>query len=222
VAGQTPGIGDNFPGIDLPTPRFDHLAPLREAFRLRRTEHEFSPRALEPQALSDLLWAACGANRPHTGDGRHAGFGAPVVTDATASNAQEIDVYVAMEQGLYLYDGDRDRLAPVLMGDLRPLAAAQGLSRSGDRAPVRLIYVADVDRLESVPSEAAPSAGDPEMQKAYYLVDCGVVAANVFLFAAAAGLNAWFHECDRIGLAKRLPLRAGRRVLFAQTVGYPL
>ena len=216
---QAPGIGDNFPGIDLPPPRFNDLAPLRDAFRMRRTEHRFSSRALESQTLSDLLWAACGVHHPERGGAPAAS--APVVTDATASNAQEIDVYVAMEQGLYLYDDQRARLSPILLGDLRPLAAMEGLSRSGDKAPVRLIYVADVDRLEKTPLAAAPSANDPEMQKAYYLVDCGIVAANVFLFAAAAGLNAWFHECDRIGLAKRLPLRAGRRVLFAQTVGYP-
>jgi nitroreductase len=216
---SSPKIGDNFPPIDLPPPRLDHLAPLRDAFRLRRTEHSFSSRMLEPQVLSDLLWAACGVNHPESG--KRPKFGAPVVTDATASNAQEIDVYVALEQGLYLYDPEQARLVPILLGDLRPLAAAEGLPRSGDAAPVRLVYVADVDRLEQPDRKAATPIADPEMQKAYYLVDCGIVAANVYLFAAAAGLSAWFHECDRMALAKRLPLRAGRRVLFAQTVGYP-
>jgi len=214
-----PQIGDNFPPIELPPPRFNDLAPLRDAFRLRRTEHRFSPQMLSPQILADLLWAACGVYHhapPPAGRVR-----APVVRDATVSNAQEIDVYVAMEQGLYLYDCERARLAPVLLGDLRPLVAAEGLTRAGDKAPVRLVYVADVDRLERPGNGASPSVQDPEIQKAYYLVDCGIVAANVFLFAAAAGLNAWFHDCDRAGLAKRLPLRAGRRVLFGQTVGLP-
>ncbi len=211
-----PQIGDNFPAIELPPPRFDDLAPLRDAFRLRRTEQRFSARPLAPQTLSDLLWAACGVNHHD-----RAQNGAPVVVDATASNAREIDVYVAMEQGLYLYDADRARLAPVLLGDLRPLVAAPSLSRGGDLAPVRLVYVADVDRLEQPDAPDVAPVQDPEMQKSYYFVDCGIVAANVYLFAAAAGLNAWFHDCDRMGLAKRLPLRAGRRVLFGQTVGYP-
>jgi hypothetical protein len=212
---SSPAIGDNFPPIELPPPRLDHLAPLRKAFRLRRTDQFFSTRMLEPQTLSDLLWVARGVQ-----DERDDLEGAPI-TDATASNAQEIDVYVALEQGLYLYDPERARLAPVLSGDLRPLAAASWLPRSGDAAPVRLVYVADVDRLEPPHDTSVPPAADPETQKAYCLVDCGIVAANVYLFAAAAGLSAWFHECDRAGLAKRLPLRAGRRVLFAQTVGYP-
>jgi hypothetical protein len=208
------GIGGNFPDIELPPPRFDDLASLRDAFRLRRTEQSFSPRALEPQTLSDLLWAARGVHQsPPEGLSR--------VADASVSNAQEIDVFIAMEQGLYLYDPERARLAPVLIGDMRTLAVAPWLPRSGDMAPVRLIYVADIDRLENPIASFAPPDVDPETMKAYCHVDCGIVAANVYLFAAAAGLNAWFHECDRPGLAKRLPLRAGRRVLFAQTVGYP-
>jgi nitroreductase len=206
------GIGGNFPAIELPPPRFDDLASLRDAFRLRRTEQTFSARLLEAQTLSDLLWAACGVPQSPP-------EGISEVADATASNAQEIDVFVAMEQGLYLYDPERARLAPVLSGDLRSLAAAPWLPRNGDKAPARLIYVVDCDRLEV--AGAAHAAADPETLKAYSLVDCGIVAANVYLFAAAAGLNAWFHECDRPALAKRLPLRAGRRVLFAQTVGYP-
>jgi hypothetical protein len=207
------GIGGNFPAIELPPPRFDDLAALRDAFRLRRTEQRFSARALEPQILSDLLWAACGV-QPGTPESR--GYGG----DASASNAQEIDVFVAMEQGLYLYDPERGRLAPVLIGDLRGAAAAPWLPRSGDQAPVRLIYVADCDRLV-LPHATVAAGADPETLRAYCHVDCGIIAANVYLFAAAAGLNAWFHECDRPFLAKRLPLRAGRRVLFAQTVGYP-
>lgn len=218
MSSKVPEIGNNFPAIVLPPPRFDDLAPLRDAFRLRRTEQKFSPRELPAQVLSDLLWAACGVNHPELLD-KPDSFDTRLVTDATVSHAQEIDVYVAMEQGLYLYDPERDRLAPVLIGDLRPLVAAEGLPRHGDTAPVRLIYVADVDRLEQ--ASDSPPVQDPETQKAYYLVDCGIVAANVYLFAAAAGLNAWFHDCDRPGLAKRLPLRAGRRVLFGQTVGYP-
>ena len=132
-----------------------------------------------------------------------------MVTDATVSNAREIDVYVALEQGLYLYDSDRARLAPVLLGDLRPLVAAPNLPRFGDTAPVRLVYVADVDRLEQPDAPNAAPVQDPEMQKSYYFVDCGIVAANVYLFAAAAGLNAWFHDCDRAG-TRQAPAAASR------------
>ena len=206
---------DGFPAIELPPPGFADLLPLGEAFRQRHTCRDFSDAPLPLAILSDLLWAACGVNR-RAGPFRHTGR-----TDATASNSQEIDVYVALERGVYLYDPDRSRLAPILIGDLRPLALAPTQSNVGANAPVRLIYVVDVDRLEHSQGFDEPGLHDAERQKAYYFVDCGIVAANVYLYAAGAGLSAWFHNCDRAALAKRLPLRPGRRVLFAQTVGYP-
>jgi len=59
------------------------------------------------------------------------------------------------------------------------------------------------------------------VQKSYYYVDTGIIAGNVHLYAAGCGLAAWFHNCDRTGLAGQLRLHAEQRVLFAQSVGYP-
>ena len=59
------------------------------------------------------------------------------------------------------------------------------------------------------------------MQKAYYFVDTGLIAGNVHLYAAAEGLAAWFHNCDRAKLALELSLGPEQHVLFAQSVGYP-
>jgi hypothetical protein len=36
------------------------------------------------------------------------------------------------------------------------------------------------------------------------------------------GLAAWFHNCDKPGLTAVLKLRSEQRVLFGQTVGYPV
>ena len=66
-----------------------------------------------------------------------------------------------------------------------------------------------------------PGLKDPEIQKSYYYAATGLIAANVYLFAASQGLAAWFHNCNRSGLATALKLRPDQRVLFAQTVGYP-
>jgi len=52
-------------------------------------------------------------------------------------------------------------------------------------------------------------------------VDTGLIAGNVYLFAASQGLAAWFHNCDRDRLSRKLKLRPEQRVLFGQTVGYP-
>jgi nitroreductase len=66
-----------------------------------------------------------------------------------------------------------------------------------------------------------PGLKDPEIQKSYYNIATGLIAGNVYLFAASQGLAAWFHNCDKPALTIDLKLRPDQRVLYAQTVGYP-
>ncbi len=202
--------------IRLPRPAPTRGLSLVRAFQLRTTTREIGPRKLPSRTLSDLLWAACGVNR------KKGPFGIPGRTAASASNSQEIDVYVALEDAACLYDPLRHALVPVADGDLRRFAIGRGQGGAGADAPVRLIYVADLDKLVHTAGYQEPGLRDPDVQRAYYYVDTGMIAANVYLFACSVGLGAWFHNCDRPALEARLHLRPDQRVLFAQTVGYPL
>jgi hypothetical protein len=201
--------------IKLPSPTLDGGKSVLKSLLQRNTIREISDRKLSLQALSNLLWAACGVNR------KKGPFGIPGRTAATASNSQEIDLYVAMEEGIYLYDAFRHRLVPVIAGDLRALAIGPGQADFVARAPVQLIYIVDVQRLTHTSGFQEPGLQDPEVQKSYYFVDTGLIAGNVYLFAAAQGLASWFHNCNKPGLAAKLNLRPEQRVLFGQTVGYP-
>jgi len=134
-------------------------------------------------------------------------------TAASASNSQEIDVYVALQDETYLYDPFDHRLVPAVAGDLRSLAIGRGQGSGGAKAPVRFIYVADIDKLAHTAGYQEPGLRDPDVQRSYYFVDTGLIAANVYLFAASVGLAAWFHNCDRSGLAAKLNLRDDQRVL---------
>jgi nitroreductase len=87
---------------------------------------------------------------------------------------------------------------------------------------MRIIYVADIDKLANTSGYKEPGLRDPDVQRSYYFVDTGLIAANVYLFAAATGLSAWFHNCNKPALFAKLHLRADQRVLFGQTVGYPM
>ncbi len=205
----------SLPPIDLPRPVFARDVSVVKALRQRKTIREISDRKLSLQTLSNLLWAACGVNRTI------GPFGIPGRTAASASNSQEIDLYVAVREGVYSYNAAHHRLDPVVAGDLRALAIGQGQSSFGAEAPIRLIFVVDVDKLATTSGYQEPGLRDPEIQKAYYHVDTGLIAGNVYLFAASQGLAAWFHNCDKSGLAAKLKLRADQRVLFGQTVGYP-
>jgi nitroreductase len=199
--------------IALPEPDFGRDMSVREALERRRTTREISDRKLSLRLLSNLLWAACGTNR------EKGPFGVQGITAGSASNAQEIRVYVALEKGLFLYDPRLRTLLPVAAGDHRKLAIGKGQASFGSEAPARLIYVADVDRFAEAGFQE-PGLRDPETQKAYYFVDAGLAAGNVYLAAAALGLGAWFHNCDKPGLSKLLGLGSGQRPLFGQTIGY--
>jgi hypothetical protein len=202
--------------IELLKPTHGRGTSVSRALRERKTIREISNRKLSIQVLSNLVWAACGVNR------KNGPFEIPGRTAASASNSQEIDLYVAMEEGVYLYDAFHHRLVPVVAGDLRALAIGPGQADSIAKAPVQLIYIVDVNKLSNTSGYQEPGLQDPEIQKSYYYVDTGLIAGNVYLFAASQGLASWFHNCNKPGLTAKLNLRPEQRVLFGQTVGYPL
>lgn len=200
--------------VDLSPPAIEGGLSLSAAAARRRTIREIAPTALDARELSSLLWIACGVNRT-VGP-----FGAPGRTAASASNSQEIDVYVLLEEGAYLYNAAAHRLDPVAAGDLR-IGAMNRRQPVASRAPVQLVYVVDLDRLTHTVGFDEPGLHDVEVQKSYYFVDTGIIAGHVYLFAATHGLATWFHNCDRAVLSASLSLKAAQRVLFAQSVGWP-
>lgn len=198
--------------IALPKPERQGGKSVLAALWERKTTREISDKGLPPQTLSNLLWAAWGVNRekgPRGGIGR---------TAASARNSQEIDLYVVLPEGIYLYDAVPHRLTPVVAGDHRDKFGRPGRADSGAKAPVNLIFVVDLARY-GTPEDRGMT--DPEMQKFCYSVATGLIAGNVYLFAASQGLAAWFRGCNKESLAEALKLRPDQRVLYAQTVGYP-
>jgi len=199
--------------IQLPPPALEHGMSVSAALGLRKTIREFSGRELSIQQISNILWAAFGVNR------KSGPFGLPGRTAASASNSQEIYVYVATKEGTYLYEPGAHRLIPVASGDIRPLAIGAGQAPAGATAPVRLIYVVDLERFKHAGFQE-PGLHDPEIQKSYYFVDTGIIAQNVYVAASSLGLATWFHNCNRAALEKKLDLKPHQRALFGQTIGY--
>jgi nitroreductase len=210
-AQETAGATHDLPAISLPKPQTEGGKSVLAALQERKTTRNLSAEKLPPQMLSNLLWAAFGVNR------EKGSFGKPGRTAASASNSQEIDLYVALAEGVYLYEAVAHRLAPVAAGDFRARAGRGAAAR----APVNIFFVADLARYDTGSGQPDRSIGNPEVQKGYYYVATGLIAANVYLFAASQGLAAWFHNCNREATAKEFKLRPEQRVLYAQTVGYP-
>jgi hypothetical protein len=199
--------------ILLPPPAADGGKSVLAALWERRTIRSIASRPLPKQMLSNLLFAAWGVNREN-GPGGRVGR-----TAASASNSQEIDLYVVLPNGAYLYQAVPHRLSPVAAGDHR---AAVGGARGSDNpatAPVILLLVADLARYNSDRSEDPAQMDSPTQQS--YNVAAGLIAGNVYLFAASQGLAAWLHTCNKGALARVLNTRPEQRILYAQTVGYP-
>ena len=187
--------------MKLPNPQWETGKTLMHSLRERRSTREFATQRLPTPVLSNLLWAAYGINRPDTG-GR---------TAPSTRNWQEIDLYVAMADGLYRYDAKAHALSLVVAQDLR---AATGTQDFVKEAPVNLIYVSDATRMATDASE--------EDQKMAAAVDTGFIGQNVYLYCASEGLATVVRgSIDKEALAKAMKLKATQWIVVAQSVGYP-
>ncbi|MFH1942230.1 MAG: nitroreductase family protein [bacterium] len=211
ISRQTSNTVQILQPITLPKPEKDGGKSVLAALQERRTIRNIASKKLPQQVLSNLLWAAFGVNR------KRAAFDKPGRTAPSASNSQEIDLYVALPEGVYIYEAVPHRLTPVASGDFRARAGRRGAAT----APVNIFYVVDRTRYDLGEGQPDRSIGEPEVQKSYYYTDTGLIAQNVYLFAASQGLAAWFHNCDRENTFKEFKLRPEQSVLFAQSVGYP-
>ncbi len=186
--------------IKLPAPKMDGGMPLMQALKARHSEREFGAAKLSPQMLSNLLWAAWGMNRP---DGHR--------TAPSASNKQEIEVYVTLPDGAFAWDAKTNTLNPVAAGDLRGATGTQPFPAT---AALNLVYVADM-------SKAGRPATDPQ-QAMNIGADAGAIMQNVYLFCASEGLVSVVRaSVPKDALAKQLKLRDTQLIVLAQSVGYP-
>ena len=185
--------------VPLPAPQTEGGRPLMQVLKERKSTREFGPGTLSPQTLSNLLWAAFGINRP---DGRR--------TAPSALNWQEVSIYVATAEAVYIYDAKANALNPVVAGDLRAATGTQSFVKD---AAVNLVYVSDLSKTSGADSS------DAEM---YTAADVGFIAQNVYLYCASEGLATVVRaSIDKAALAKRLNLQARQKIILAQSVGYP-
>jgi SagB-type dehydrogenase family enzyme len=185
--------------IQLPPARTDGGKPLMDVLKSRQSARVFAGDPLPLQTLSNLLWAAFGMSR---GDGRR--------TAPSARNWQEIDIYVVLADGVYVYDAKAHALKPVASGDHRAQTGTQAYVAT---APVNLVYVADLAKTGNAPAEE---------REIFTPADAGFIAENAYLFCTSEGLAVVVRGLiDRAALGKVLNLRADQKIILAQTIGLP-
>ncbi len=186
--------------IQLSKPNMQRQGSVMKALSDRQSTREYSTKALSNQDLSDLLWAANGINRPESAKR----------TAPSALNKQDVDVYVVMPQGVYLYDAKAHQLNLVADGDYR--AAVAGQQTWVTDAPISLVLVSDLSRF----------GGDNQSRFATMgAVDAGIVSQNISLFCASAGLATVPRgSMDAAALKKALQLNDSQLLILNQPVGY--
>ena len=185
--------------IKLNAPDKNRGTSVMKALSDRHSVREWATKELNPQDLSDLLWAANGVNRP---DGKR--------TAPSALNKQDIDVYVFTKEGAYLYDAPNHSLKPVAKGDHR--AAVAGGQDFVKTAPVSLVLISDLSRFGNV----------TDQNKLMGAVDAGIVCQNINLFCSAAGLSTVPRATmDKAALKSILKLSDSQLPIMNNPVGYP-
>ncbi len=186
------------PTITLPSPDTSGGKPLMQCLKERKSTRSFDSKPLPRQILSNLLWAAFGVNRS---DGRR--------TAPSAMNKQEIQIYVALQDGFYFYDASTQSLRLVLKDDIRGKTGTQSFVKD---APLDIVYVADLSK----------SGQGSDEQTLYSAADCGFIAQNVYLYCASEGLACVIRaSIDKPALSKVINLRPDQQIILSQTVGYP-
>ena len=188
--------------IALPAPNKTGGKPLMQALNERQSTRSFTKDNLTPQQLSDLLWAGWGFNRPDQ----------KKRTAPSSMNVQEIDVYVALPGGLYLYVGESNTLKQVNSKDIRKLCGTQEFVAD---AALNLIYVADMGKLKK-------KEGDPikESDLLSSYANTGFIAQNVYLYCASENLGCVIRgSVPKDKLSPEMGLRSNQVIILSQTVG---
>jgi nitroreductase len=185
--------------IQLPEPDKSAKMTLMEALQQRASSREFSDKEVSDAVLSQVLWAACGINRP----------GEKKITAPSAINAQDILVYVARKDGAYLYQPETNTLKKVCDEDVRKMVAGQ--QEFAATAPISLILVSDNTKFGDR-SSGADLMGN---------IDSGYVSENICLVCTALGLKTVPRmSMDKEALAMALKLTDSQVLLLNNPIGW--
>ena len=185
--------------IKLNAPDKTRGSAIMKALNDRQSVREYSADKIKPQDLSDLLWAANGINRP---DGKR--------TAPSCRDFRDVEVYVILQEGTYIYDAQEHALIPISAGDFRgAVAAGQDFAKE---APLCIVLVADMTKYGNM----------SENSKLMAAIDVGIVCQNINVACAGLGLATVPRgSMDQAALKTALKLKDNHLLLMNNPVGYP-
>jgi len=185
----------------LPEPQTGGGMGLFEALKKRSSVPggDFPKAPLSEDELSNVLWAASGLNRGDSGWTVPMDRGVPPY----------VDVYVANDRGVFLYDWRAHSLVLTTKDDIR---AWMGLQNFVAGVPCALILVANAESL---------SVFSDEVLRAQFAdVAAGAMTQNAYLAAAAMRLGArYIHSLREPEIKSALNLNEEDRVICLMLLG---
>jgi len=178
----------NAADIKLNQPVTEGGMPLMEAIKARRSGRMFDTKMLSDQHLSNLLWATWGISSE---DGKR--------VIPTARNLQDIELYVLLPSGVYVYDAKGNVLVQKSDKDLREVVGKE--QKFALDAPVHLLFVTK--------------------DKKYGEMHAGSMYQNTSLYCASEGLKCVVRGLyDRAEIKQALGLEGDNEVVMTEAVGY--
>lgn len=176
--------------IDLPAPSLKGKISLEEAIKNRQSIRDFAAHPLTLQELSQLLWALQGKTRD---------WGARATPSAGA--LFPLEVYVALQEGVFQYSSANHRLIRCLETDVHHQLAYAALGQdSVAKAPAVFVITAVYERTSKKYGNRA---------ERYVKMEAGHAAQNLLLQATALGLGAVpigaFHD-EKVKQVLHLPV----------------
>jgi len=182
-----------------------------QALAVKASATAWSDKELAPQDLADLLWAANGLNRPEENK----------TTASSAMNAHDVDIYVFMQAGVFVYDYRTHQLTPAASGDFRAAILPQRPARPGAERPAAASTPEAAIQIVLVSDAARFRAGSEEQRYEWGALDAGIVSQNISLFCAATGLKTRPRAMmNKEKIKELLRLRPTQRVFLNHPVGY--
>ncbi len=186
--------------IKLPEPDRNGGKPLMQVLTERKSSRNMTDKALTPDELSGLFYAATGVTRD---DGRR--------TNPTAANVQDVVLFAAMKEGLYRYNPAKHQLELEQDRDFREFTGRQ--KQMHTTAPVVLILTSDLNKMKQ-------KNWSDELIAKWAPLHAGCVAQNIYLYATSQGLlTVICGAVDYKKLAEEMKLPENWAIWCTQPVG---
>jgi len=191
--------------IQLTEPNLTGTISFEEALAKRRSVRQFSSQTLKRTQIGQLAWAGQGIIEPQTG----------LRTAPSAGASYPIELYLATQEGLFIYRPAEHSLEQTSEEDIRNMiAAAIAVEPSVASVGCDIIIAGSVRKLTTQFRSKA---------KTYMLLEAGHIAQNIQLQAVCLGLGSvTIGSFDTANVRKICRISRDLEPLYIICVGYPV